>query len=264
MKSVFSLKYFARKSFVIHPFLFVAFPIVFLYTHNIREVSAHQILIPLGASLALALVLWVFFSVLIKDMVKAGLATSVFVFFFFTYGRFYELFETWDFFVPRHGHLLPGMLLVFGYCVYFIKRARRDFMTTTRMLNIGAVVLLVINVFTIASYEIRIALSSPTHSSGPEHVIPATVDQEKLKTMPDIYLIITDEYAHPDTMREYYNYDDSQFINSLEEKGFFIAHRSKTRNRFTQRSIASLLNMEYINDSEPLEITSRKTLIIRS
>jgi hypothetical protein len=264
MKSVFRVKFFVKKPFVIHPFLFAAFFVVFLYAHNISETSANQILMPLGVSLALTLVLWVFLSVLIKDMVKAGLATSVFVFFFFTYGRFYELLENGGFFVPRHGYLLPTVLLVFGYCVYFIKRTKRNFLTTTRMLNIGAVVLIAINAFTITSYEIRTALSSPTHLVEPGYKAALKVDQEKLKTMPDIYLIILDEYAHPDTMREYYKYDNSQFINGLEEKGFFIAHNSKTPSGCTQASIASLLNMKYIGGGgvveklEPLDVLKRK------
>ena len=49
-----------KKSLVIHPFLFAVFPILFLYAHNIIETPAKQILIPIGASLILALALWAF------------------------------------------------------------------------------------------------------------------------------------------------------------------------------------------------------------
>ena len=132
MKNLFVNRALFKRSFVIHPLLFAIFPILFLYTYNIIETPAKQILIPMGASLVLALLLWVFFIWILRNMLKAGLATTVFLFFFFSYGRFYELLEKWDVFVPGHGYLLPGVLLVFGYCVYFIKLARRDFATTCR------------------------------------------------------------------------------------------------------------------------------------
>ena len=249
MKSIFSLKYFLKKSFVIHPFLFAAFFIVFLYAHNIRETSVNQILMPLGASLALALVLWVFLSVLIKDIVKAGLTTSIFVFLFFIYGRFYELLENVDFFVPKHGHLLPGILLAFGYCVYFLKLARRDFRSITKILNIVAVVLIAINLFNIGFYHIRTALSAPLQPADLKQALAnEAINREKLKTMPDIYFIILDEYSHPDTMEKYYAYDNQQFINHLKDAGFFIANKSKTRSPMTPEIIAGILNMEYLTE----------------
>ena len=59
-------------------------------------------------------------------------------------------------------------------------------------------------------------------------------------------------------MREYYGYDNSQFVNSLEEKGFFIAHGSRNKNATTERSIATTLNMEYVSDTLPRENAIQK------
>jgi len=72
----------------------------------------------------------------------------------------------------------------------------------------------------------------------------------ELSTLPDIYFIILDEYAHPDTMQEWYGYDNSEFINSLNNKGFFIASGSETQEMATPLIIAQILNMEYL-DYEP-------------
>ena len=43
---------------VFYPLLFAAFPILFLYAHNIRGTSASQVWLPLIISVAAALVLW--------------------------------------------------------------------------------------------------------------------------------------------------------------------------------------------------------------
>ncbi|MFX1266301.1 MAG: sulfatase-like hydrolase/transferase, partial [Promethearchaeota archaeon] len=67
-----------------------------------------------------------------------------------------------------------------------------------------------------------------------------------------------DEYAHPDTMKEYYDYDNSEFINSLEDKGFFIASGSETRKPLTPLIIAQILNMEYLDYEPWSDATYRK------
>jgi hypothetical protein len=83
--------------------------------------------------------------------------------------------------------------------------------------------------------------------STPSETSEAAADSlAKLSTLPDIYFIILDEYAHPDTMLEWYDYDNSEFISSLEDKGFFIASESRTRTPNTHQILAQILNMEYL------------------
>ena len=42
----------------------------------------------------------------------------------------------------------------------------------------------------------------------------------------DIYYLIFDQYARSDILKKYYNYDNSSFINSLENQGFNVAKES--------------------------------------
>jgi hypothetical protein len=229
---------------VFYPLLLAAFPILFLYVHNINEISASQMWLPLAISVAAGLVLWAILSVILRSLAKAGLTTAIFLLFFFSYGRLYDALENWGTFVPQHAYLLPGMLFVWGYCVYFIARAKRDFRITARVLNIVAAALIAINLFNIASYEIKLArLNAQTPGQAPGQTVSNSIRHGAL---PDIYFIILDEYAHPDTMKEYYDYDDSQFINSLKDKGFFIASGSKTWTSATEQCIAQVLNMEHL------------------
>ena len=231
---------------VFYPLLFAAFPILFLYVYNISEVSVSQIWLPLVISVAATLVLWAVLSLILRSLSKAGLATAIFLVFFFSYGRLYDGLNYLGVFVPKHAHLLPGMLFVWGYCVYFIGRAKRDFRITTKMLNITAVALIAINLFNIGSYQVRLArLSADAPAESTEQ---AAASPAELSALPDIYFIILDEYSHPDTMKEWYDYDNSEFINSLGDKGFFIAYESKTRTRNTSIVIAQVLNMEYQGD----------------
>jgi hypothetical protein len=232
---------------VFYPLLFAAFPILFLYAHNMSETSMGQAWLPLGVSVAAALVLWAVLSLILRSLAKAGLTTAIFLLFFFFYGRLYEALEAWGVFVPKDAYLLAAMLFIWGYCVYFISRAKRDFRITTKVLNIVAVALIAVNLFNIGSYQLKLArLSSMTTEQTPEE---ATNSSAELSTLPDIYLIILDEYAHLDTMKEWYDYDNSEFVNSLEDKGFFVASGSKARTPNTTELIAQVLNMEYLTQA---------------
>jgi hypothetical protein len=229
---------------VFYPLLFAAFPILFLYVHNISETSAGQLWLPIVISVAATLVLWAILSLILRSLSKAGLATAIFLAFFFAYGRLYDGLNYLGVFVPKHAHLLPVMLFVWGYCVYFIGRAKRDFRVTTRLFNIVAVVLIAINLFNIVNYQVKVAgMDDITPSETSE---AAADSPAELSPLPDIYFIILDEYAHPDTMKEWYDYDNSEFINSLEDKGFFIASESRTRTPNTHQILAQILNMEYL------------------
>jgi hypothetical protein len=200
--------------------------------------------------------LWVVLSLILHSLSKAGLATGIFMVFFFAYGRFYDVLNNSGVSV-KHAYLFPIMLFVWGICVYFIRRAKSDFRTTTRWLNIMATVLIAINLFNIISYQVTVArlnADAPAESPGQVATIPA-----EYSSLPDIYLIIMDEYAHPDTMLEWYDYDNSEFINSLEDKGFFIASESQTTSRGTQHVIAGLLNLEYPNNE--LELSEAYRMI---
>ena len=86
----------------------------------------------------------------------------------------------------------------------------------------------------------------------------APIDHARPSATPDIYYIILDEYAHMDTMKEFFDYDNSDFVNNLVDKGFFVADKSRTVSGSTERSIASSLNMEYISDGESDETVYRK------
>ncbi|MFO7996482.1 MAG: sulfatase-like hydrolase/transferase [Dehalococcoidia bacterium] len=239
---------------VFYPLLFAVFPILFLYVHNISQTSASELFLPIVISVAATLVLWAILSLGLGSLARAGFATAIFLVLFFAYGRFYDVLVDWGS-MPRHAYLLPSMLFIWGYSVYFIGRARRDFHVTTRWLNVTAVVLVAINLFNVANYQVHLARSSDgVLEDSAEQIAVAPADPI---TLPDVYFIILDEYAHPDTMKEYYDYDNSKFITSLEDKGFFIASDSKTRTPNSSEVMASVLNMQYVTEAHYWDETRR-------
>ncbi len=229
---------------VFYPLLFAAFPVLFLYAYNIRQTTTSDLWLPLAITVASALVLWAILSLILGSLSKAGLATVVFLALFFSYGRLYDGLSYLGVSVPKHAYLLPTMLFAWGYCVYFIGRAGRGFLITTRMLNVVAVVLVAMTLFGIASY--RIGLTRAEGVTPTEMSEQAVVSHGEPGTLPDIYFIILDDYAHPDTMKEWYDHDDGRFIEGLEDMGFFVSLGSRTRTPHSPQVIAQILNMEYL------------------
>jgi hypothetical protein len=234
-----------KLSLILHPFLFAVFPTLFLYSHNIAETSTNQVIAPLLFSALGALALWVILAMLLKNTLKAGLATTILVTCFFSYGRVYDLLAGWNVLIARHAYLLPAALLVCGYSIYFIRIARADFKSVTKVLNIVALVLVSVNVTTITVHNAQPWFKSATDLRLQEVVVAGT-DGDEPANMPDIYYIILDEYAHPATMLDYYDYDNGGFISELTSMGFFVAPDSRTAYPLTNWSLASSLNMQYL------------------
>ncbi|OGN96596.1 MAG: hypothetical protein A2Z77_01120 [Chloroflexi bacterium RBG_13_51_36] len=241
---------------VFYPLLLAAFPILFLYAYNIRETSMGEVWLPLWVSVAGALVLWMVLTLILRSLAKGGLATAIFLLFFFSYGRLYGVLENSGIFTPEHAYVLPSMLFIWGYCVYFISRAERNFATATKVLNIIAVALIAINLFNIGSYKVRLAAVSADTSV--ETSVQASNSSAESTTLPDIYFIIMDEYASLSTIKEYYGYDNSGFANGLADSGFYIAHESRTHKAATEYSIASTLNMEWIGEEVPFDVVLQR------
>ena len=69
----------------------------------------------------------------------------------------------------------------------------------------------------------------------------------------NIYLIIPDGYASTENLKKYWDFDDSTFTNFLEDKGFFIAHKSQSNYRYSILSVSTMLNLNYKPGTENLQ-----------
>ncbi len=227
------------------PVLFAVYPVVFLYAHNVQEVNIGQIYFPLGVSLLSTLIIWGLLSLVIKDRLKAGLITIVFLIFFFSYGSLFDSLLSLKLFSVKHRHLFPIVLLIAGYLSYFILIIKRKNLVDCifRILSVIISVLIVVNIVVLVPIEVKkVNFSKPTTADRQvKSIAPAN--------SPDIYFIILDEYANSKTIKDIWNYNNSWFTNSLKDKGFYVAENSKTRYNQTYRSISSYLNMQYVDEN---------------
>ena len=76
-----------KKWFVIHPLLFAIFPILFLFSHNIKEMSFSDTFRPIVIVVSFALLLWLLLSLVTRNLQRAAIITSIFLLLFFSYGH---------------------------------------------------------------------------------------------------------------------------------------------------------------------------------
>jgi len=62
----------------------------------------------------------------------------------------------------------------------------------------------------------------------------------------DIYYIILDEYSRADVLKACFDCDNSEFLDHLRAEGFYVAGRSLSNYTYTYASLASSLDMDYV------------------
>jgi hypothetical protein len=213
---------------------------------NIGEMPASDALRALALSLILAVLLLLFMRLILRDWAKASLVSSGALVLFFSYGHVYELVREYnlaDAFLGKHKILLPVYLILFGIWFWWVVARLKKRQEAVRFFNILGTVLLLLPLFNILSHEVRDARYRVSQASGAQVVQAANAGER-----PDIYYIILDGHARSDILQELYNYDNSEFIRYLTEKGFYVASESTSNYIQTALSLASSLNMEYLDE----------------
>lgn len=246
---------------VVHPMLFAVFFVLAFYSANITESPFSEIWIPLFAALGFALLMLLIAFLLIGlilklqtppessqpyriwDLKKAAIVASIIIVLNFTYGHILTALggEVSVFTV-----LLPFIWLVlFIVGGYFLVKTRRDLRKPTIVLSIVAVALVIVPIVSIITSQIT---SSQQYSDEAGNTETRVVDLVEPDTPPDIYYIILDRYASASTLKEVYGYDNSEFIDYLSDKGFYVANESQANYVTTYDSLPSSLNLDFIHE----------------
>ena len=227
--------------FVIHPILFAMFFILNLYSANVAEVSTSDIMIPLASVLGFALLLLLLAWLISRDAKKAGIIAAIFIVMFFSFGYVSSDTGGWGI---SYKVLLPIWVVLILCGSYLIAKTRRDLHKLSVVLSIVAVTLVIVPTVNIVGSEIKAASQDITTT---DNIDTNGVDLEKTDTLPDIYYIILDRYASASTLEKVYDFDNSEFLDYLSDKGFYVAPGSSSNYPETHHSLASSLNMKYIN-----------------
>jgi len=256
-----------KKSPAIHPVLLAVYPVLFLYSHNIGEVRFGDAVGPVLVILAVTLAAWVLLRILAGSWHKSAMITSFLLLLFFSYGHIRALLGT----------KIPVFLLVWLFYLLSlggsacIIRIRKPLEKATTILNVFAAVLVAFTLANIAIYELA-AAGRATQEDIDFNVRVSSWQSPRSDAYPDIYFIILDAYARQDVLGEIYNFDNSDFIKFLRDRGFYVADRSVSNYCQTGLSVGSCLNLAYLDnlakilgpdytDRKPLEAIIKKSYV---
>lgn len=234
---------------VLHPFLLVVFPFIFFLAQNPAELRITDVAIPLGITALSAGIVLLAARLFLKNSRKAAIFTSLCLLLFFSYGYLYDALSGISLAgieVGRTRYVLLAYGVVFAAGMEFIIFTRRPLKMLQQFLNAAAFALVAMSVVTVVPRFFNSERQAPVIAP----VSPASqssIGNDAAAVKPDIYYIILDAYGNERTLAELYGYDNTVALSRLKDKGFYVASKSTSNFAETSLSIASSLNMEYVN-----------------
>ena len=240
-----------NKPLVVHPLLFAFFPVLALYFFNIDQIPPTQIILPAMITMFGTLALWLLVGFILKELHLAALLVSPFIILFLSYGYIYNYIgsvmwrSSWYLALLVLGTVSLAIILAYWwFCSALLKSKHGNIVRQlNKVFNTIALLLIVFNI-------IQIGVTKANSSTNKQH---SQLDCTSVKSTsndlkPDIYYIILDEYPGLDQLKEAFNYDNSEFVQKLNDKGFYVATKSKVKVARTDHSLPSSLNMENLEE----------------
>lgn len=240
---------------ILHPFLFAMYVVLAPLAENIGEVGFEAIRALVTILILVAVCLFIL-RYLLHESMKAALLTSGGLLLFGTYGHISSLFEQLIV-LPDWSILLLAVfwiMLMVGWA-YWVTRRMQDPALWNTYLNAVGGILVIFPLFSIATYTRNTPVLEENVARYREHMLSQAGVKDLDAALPldeparDIYYIILDGYTRADVLEELYDYDNSEFLSSLEQRGFYVPTNMRSNYASTVYSIASSLNMSHIYDS---------------
>ena len=235
--------------YVVSPILFALSFILILFSDNMAEVSIRMLARPLIAAPVFALLCFLVSLRLQGDRIKASIFSSIFIVLFFAYSDLLT--------IPAKLHLIKNsekiesnyfvLLLLLVFLIFIFRRLKRSENSLKKMSQfvlIVALISLVLPIASISEFENKRKSEPVAKSSLQLPVVSQDLDRSKL---PDIYLIMLDEYSSAKVNKTDFGFEIGNFTKSLEGKDFYVAQDATSNYPKTFLSLASMLNMEYLD-----------------
>ena len=232
-----------RRRLLLHPFLFAAYPVLFLFAQNLTEdVKVDTVFWPLLFVIAVVAVFFAILRLIVRDATKAAAMTSVYVMLFFSYGHVFEGVRRIS--IVNTIAFLLTLWVVIGAVMTVVVLRAENLQRLSSALNLISAVLVLMNLVPIVAHAMEHHPPPPPAAVGLDLPEPSTVKDSDKR---DIYYIIFDRYANDQTLERLFDYDNSETLEALESRGFYVAHDTAANHQKTAHSVASSLNMSYLN-----------------
>lgn len=220
------------------------FPIIFLYNKNLEIIDLQQIKISLitlfilnNILLLLLILLNKYFFKIKLDLISAPTIIYLLFCYTFIYTHLNSILN--NFIRVRHQYFIFIYIIIIILTIYFLNLFKKYFI----------VFLLFLNFLNFSFLFYRILSKKTTFSTS--RLSPIRVNNYNQFSYPhfdnpDIYYFVLDMYPSGEILKTVHNFNNFDFINSLESKGFKVFDNSKSNYNRTILSLNSTMNYEIL------------------
>ena len=235
------------KSILFWPFsalVLGAYPVLYTYSVNLGSVDAAIIVTPMIVVVATAALLNLVCAFILRSWSKGALVADFILFSSYLSNSLIETLFPWVY-VSSFGKPVACATIacIFSGAWAIGRRLRRahGLPRWTVAANLCSLMLMTIPIFQIGWFHWMVTTQQASAGKPPE-------EKTFSHARPSVYYIILDGYAREDILARDLGYDNSRFIRFLKRNGFFVARKSRSNYAYTYLSLASSLNMDYINE----------------
>jgi len=223
--------------------LAASFPIFSLMAANLGEAHPDQGLRAWLVVVGLAFLAATVLSVLVREPSRAALLVSGAIILFFSYGHLYDQLREvalGGIQLGRHRFLLVAFTLSFAIWARWCLRVGEGGPVAVRVGLVACLAGLLMPGIRFAQYAWPVNAAIGPIEGAPGNFV---VQGEP----PNVYYVVLDGYGRSDILREFFGFDNSEFIDGLRARGFFVADASAANYSQTKLSLASSLGMTHLD-----------------
>ena len=244
------------------PFLFSINSVLFFYFSYYYETTFSGMLITTLISIFILISFWYLLFKILKDLNKSAILLFVVSIFFLNFQNIVHLLRKMSIFSSNVSllifwHSILGQLIVFSFLLlitllvcFLVKKITQVNTKIILYMNLFSIILIISTLFRGIYFINQKKIEKNTFENYWQNEIKAiSISSDNSRGVkPDIYYIILDGFARSDVLHELYGIDDSGFIDSLRRRGFYVPSQSKTNYTQTRTSLASSINMRYLDE----------------
>jgi hypothetical protein len=221
----------------VHPVLFAAYPVLFVWSQNVAEIAPGEVLRPLLVVMAGAALATVVLGFVFGDRRRAALIVTPVALGGLLYGHIGRLIES-----PEAIRTVVWLGIVAVALVASIRLGARRLATIdTTLLRLG-LVLLIVPLVVIVPFEIEDAFVKPPPALAGTEAIATTEAPKR-----DVYWIVLDRYGSDRSFELRFGATNT-FTPWLRERGFDVLEDSHANYVATSLSMATTLNMVHLEE----------------
>jgi len=184
---------------------------------------------------------WFIYHQIIKNNMRSGAAWTLTLLPILYYSPIFNALQ--NTFIGKHQILIPTIFLATMWIFFYFYKQKKTFATLNTYLNTLFLLLCFFEIFNLVQRLNHDKTWWEKVQTKFEQTAPPSI--QTTQSLPDVYYILMDAYVGMAGLETYFDYDNSELNDFLEEKNFFIAQNAHSNYDFTARCMFSTFNMEY-------------------